>query len=79
MHSYEKRFTNAEGAYEIWQIRTDGLQRKVDENHHDYVAWLELGNTPAEVPYVAPPEPGPQPPSLESRVQAVEDALLMII
>lgn len=57
MHTYEKRYVDAQGSYEIWQMRIDGSQRKVDEDYHGYVEWLALGNMPSEIVYVAPPEP----------------------
>lgn len=78
MHTYEKHYTDSSGNYEIIQFRTDGTRRKVEDNHAGFLDWLE-GNVLPEVAYVEPPEPGVQPPSLESRVQAVEDALLMLI
>lgn len=60
MHTYEKRYIDTQGSYQIWQLRADGSQRKVDEDYHGYLEWLALGNTPTEIEYVAPPEPDPR-------------------
>lgn len=79
MHTYEKRFIDAQGSYEIWQLRTDGTQRKVDEDHHGYAEWLALGNVPTEIAYVAPPDPVPQPPTLVDRIAALEEAVLILL
>lgn len=60
MHTYEKRFIDTQGSYEIWQIRTDGTKRKVDEDYAGFLAWVAAGNVPPEILYVAPPEPDPK-------------------
>lgn len=79
MHIYVRRFTNAQGAYQIDQIRDDGMIRKVDENHGGYLQWLAQGNVPEEVGYIEPPAPDPQQPSLAERVDAAEQAILAIL
>lgn len=58
MYSYEKRFADSQGNYEIWQIRP-GLQRKVAEDHHGFLEWTSKGNVPQEIPYTPPPAPDP--------------------
>lgn len=77
MHNYEKRYVDAEGNYEIWQLRTDGSQRRVDADYAGYVLWAQT-NTVPEIAYIAPPEPGVQPPTLETRVSDLEILVLQL-
>lgn len=43
--------------YRIEQIREDGRTRYVDEDYGQYVDWLNQGNIPEAVEYVAPALP----------------------
>lgn len=56
MHTYKIKETH-DMTTEVWQFRTDGVMRVISEQHHDYLNWLSLGNTPQSVPYIPPPEP----------------------
>ena len=44
----------SETEYKIEQQRDDGTIRWVTEDHGAYVAWLDDGNIPEEVEYIAP-------------------------
>jgi len=57
-HIYKWKYTS-ETEYKIIQIRKL-RNRPVSEDHGDYLLFLEEGNTPEVIPYVAP-----VPPSLE--------------
>jgi hypothetical protein len=52
--NYEKRYINDNNDYHIYFIYDDGREQKVLENQDLYQAWLTEGNTPTEIPYVAP-------------------------
>ncbi|MFA6281678.1 MAG: hypothetical protein WCY05_04150 [Candidatus Omnitrophota bacterium] len=54
-YTYKKKYTS-ETAYQIIQLRSD-RNRQVDEYHADYLLFLQEGNTPELIPYVAPIEP----------------------
>lgn len=61
-YTFEKRWLDAEHeTYAIWYIDlTSGASTKrIDENKPLYLAWLADGNTPTEIEFVPPPEPGP--------------------
>ena len=70
MNIYEKRI-QANGKAEIIQKRANGRQRKVSGKHQGYLAWLVEGNTPAVVPYIAPPAP-PVPTLAEVKAQKIQ-------
>lgn len=80
MHEYNKVYTDTESGYVIIQVRADGINRTVSEEHHDYLDYLAAGNIPTEIAYAAPPAP-PEDPVDETalRLDALEAALLDIM
>lgn len=72
---FEKRFTS-ETDYGIWEIENS---RWINEEQYvPYQDWIADGNTPTDIAYVAPADPEPQPPSIEDRMAAAEEALLAL-
>jgi len=57
MHKYEIRTIDAEGNAEVWQLRDDGIHRRVSDEHQAYRAWIDEGNKPEIIPYEPPPAP----------------------
>lgn len=63
-------------AYKIWQVRDDGIERWVDEDHGGYLRWLATGNVPEEVAYVPPVAPADDDPVLLRQAKRQKIALI---
>jgi hypothetical protein len=63
--NYQKVFIDAAGKYKIKYIPAKGKPQFVNENQDLFQAWLNDGNSPEEIPFVASP-PAP-PASLEKK------------
>ena len=54
-HIYKKQYTSPT-EFNVIQVRADG-NRTVSKDKPDYLLFLQEGNTPEVIPYVAPVEP----------------------
>lgn len=56
MHKYKKH-EKEDGTFDLKEYRIDGVVRVVGDDNSGYISFVEAGNTPVEVDYVAPPTP----------------------